>query len=135
MAEQNIALFRRVAEEIWSSNKPGLIREIYAEDFVLHTPAGALKGHDGYRGIYELYTSAFPDFRFQIADAFGSGDKVLLRWTFTGTHKGEFMGVPATGRRVSADGMAVARIANGKVAEEWAVWDLYGLMQKVGAIG
>lgn len=134
MSERNIGLFRRVAEEVWNRSKPQLIPEIYSEGFVLHTPVGDFKGHDGYRGIYDGYRTAFPDFKFHIADAFGSGDKVVLRWTFTGTHSGELMEVAPTGTRVSSDGMAIARISDGKVVEEWAVWDLYGLMQKIGAI-
>jgi len=135
MPEQNVALFRRVAEEIWNGNNPGLIPEIYSEDFVLHTPAGDFKGHDGYRGIFDSYMGAFPDFKFHISDSFGSGDKVVLRWTFTGTHNGELMGIAGTGKPVSCDGMAIARVSHGQVVEEWAIWDLYGLMQKIGVIG
>jgi steroid delta-isomerase-like uncharacterized protein len=134
MSEQNVALFRRVAEELWNGNNPDLIPEIYAEDFVLHTPVGDFTGHDGYRGIYDSYLTAFPDLQFAIADAFGTADKAVMRWTFSGTHSGEFMGVAPTGKQVSVSGMATARIADDRLAEEWAVWDLHGLMQQIGAI-
>ena len=134
MSEQNVALFRRVAEELWNGNNPGLIPEIYAEDFVLHTPVGDFTGHDGYRWIYDSYLTAFPDLQFAIADGFGTADKAVMRWTFSGTHNGEFMGVAPTGKQVSVSGMAIATIASGRLAEEWAVWDLHGLMQQIGAI-
>ena len=134
MPDQNVALFRRVAEEVWNGNNPDLIPEIYAEDFVLHTPIGDFRGHDGYRGIYDSYLTAFPDFKFAVADALGAEDKAVIRWTFSGTHSGKLMGVAPTGKQVSVMGVAIARIANGKLAEEWAVWDLHGLMQQIGAI-
>jgi predicted ester cyclase len=134
MSEQNAALFRRVVEDIWNAKNPGLIPEIYAADFVMHTPVGTFEGPDGYMQIYDTYVTAFPDCRFTIHDLFASGDREVLRYTYSGTHNGELMEVAPTGRRVSIGGLALARIAGGRIAEEWPVWDLYGLMQQIGAI-
>lgn len=133
MSEQNKALFRRVTEEIWDAKNPDLIGEIYAEDSVLHTPIGDFNGLEGYREIYDIYTSAFPDCKFDIGNVLAEGDKVMFQYTFNGTHKGELMEIAPTDAEVSVMGIALGRIAGGKIVEEWAVWDQYGLIQQLTA--
>jgi steroid delta-isomerase-like uncharacterized protein len=133
MSEQNAAVLRRVVEGVWNAKNPALISELYSEDFVMHTPVGTFQGQDGYRQIYDTYVTAFPDCRFTVDDLFATGDKVVLRYTYAGTHDGELMEVAPTGKRVSIGGISIARIADGKIAEEWPVWDLHGVMQQIGA--
>jgi steroid delta-isomerase-like uncharacterized protein len=123
-----------VVEDIWNPKNPALIPDIYAEDFVMHTPVGTFEGPDGYRKIYDTYVTAFPDCRFTVEDLFATGDRAVIRYTYSGTHNGDLMGVAPTGKRVSIGGIAVARVADGKIAEEWPIWDLHGLMQQIGTI-
>lgn len=78
--------------------------------------------------------TAFPDFRVETDELIEAGDKVVSRWTVTGTHKGEYMGIPATGKRVNVTGMTLQRFEDGKIAEDWWAYDLLGFMQQVGAI-
>jgi len=78
-----------------------------------------------------MYRSAFPDLTYRIDDLFGGGDKVVLRWTATATDTAGFMGRPPTGRRASATGINIYRIADGMLVEHWDEWDLAGLLQQL----
>jgi steroid delta-isomerase-like uncharacterized protein len=69
---------------------------------------------------------------FTVEDLIAEGDKVVGRWTFRGTHRGDFMGIPPTGKKVSIMGIAIYRIARGKIAEAWVAWDAMGLMHQLG---
>ena len=79
-------------------------------------------------------SEAFQDLRMAEADSVKEGDKVALRWLLSGTHKGEFMGVAATGRRVEAMGMDIVRVANGEIVEHWGEFDAVGLLRQIGVI-
>ena len=85
------------------------------------------------RGIAAM-SEAFQDLRMAEADSVKEGDKVALRWLLSGTHKGEFMGVAATGRRVEAMGMDIVRVANGEIVEHWGEFDAVGLLRQIGVI-
>ncbi len=74
------------------------------------------------------------DGRWTIDALFSAGDRVVARWTGSGSHVGELMGLPPTGRPISVEAISVLRIANGRIAEEWTVWDAPGLLQQVGAV-
>ena len=100
MSEQNKAVVRRIVEDHWNKKNPALIAELFAADCAFHTPDGALQGQDGARQLYNAYATAFPDFRLSTDDILADGNKVVVRYTFTGTHKGPFMNVPPTGKAI-----------------------------------
>jgi steroid delta-isomerase-like uncharacterized protein len=107
--------------------------EIFHVDFYDHTnPPGMQHGIDGHNAIVNYFRAAFPDVQWTIHDMIAEGDKVVLSLEWTGTHDGEFFGVPATGRRVSVKGTHVIRIADGKVIEHWGNDDDLGLMRQLG---
>ena len=81
-----------------------------------------------------MYRNAFPDIHFTIDEQIAGGDKVATRWTAQGTHKGELVGIPATGKSSTVTGIAVDRIVNGKIAESWGIFDRFGMMQQLGVI-
>jgi steroid delta-isomerase-like uncharacterized protein len=81
-----------------------------------------------------MIRAAFPDGRTTIDDIIAEGDKVVVRATMKGTHKGEFMGIPATGKQVTISGIDVTRFVNGKSTEHWGQWDTLGMMQQVGVV-
>jgi steroid delta-isomerase-like uncharacterized protein len=85
------------------------------------------------RGIAAM-SKAFPDLRMAEADSVKEGDKVALRWLLSGTHKAEFMGVAATGKRVEAMGMDIVRVASGEIVEHWGEFDAVGLLRQIGVI-
>ena len=135
-AEQNKALIRRLIEELFNKGNTGIVGEIFAPDFVdrEQLPPGIPSGREGVKVLTTMMRSAFPDFKATIHDILADGDKVVIRMTWSGTQKGEFMGVPATGKRVSFGVIDIIRITNGKLVEHWGQMDSMSMMQQLGAI-
>jgi steroid delta-isomerase-like uncharacterized protein len=135
MSEQNKAVVRRLFEEHWNAKNPALVSELFAPTVSLHTPDGVLTGLDGASFLLQAYATAFPDFHLAIDDLVGDGDKVAVRWTFTGTQRGPFADVPASGKRVNVpNGIAIYRLAAGKIGEGHFAWDKYALLQQLGVL-
>jgi steroid delta-isomerase-like uncharacterized protein len=134
--EQDKALVRRFVEEIFNQGNMRLADEIVAPDFVEHEqlPPGIPNGREGVKAMTSMMRSAFPDFKATIEDILADGDKVVIRMTWSGSHKGEFMGIPATGKRVSIGVIDIIRVSNGKFVEHWGQMDAMGMMQQLGAI-
>lgn len=105
------------------------------EDFTAHMQGApvALDG-EGWVGYLTMFVTAFPDAQITVDAELGEGNVVTSRWTLSGTHRGEFMGVPATGRQVAVTGIDISRVVDGKIAEHWAQFDGLGAMQQLGAI-
>jgi steroid delta-isomerase-like uncharacterized protein len=109
--------------------------EVLAPDAKIHVPGndGPMNPGEYKRFLAEFYR-AFPDLEVTIEDEVTEGDKTTARWTIRGEHRGDFRGVPATGKPVTLTGIAIWRIVDGKAVEEWVEWDALGLMQQLGAI-
>lgn len=134
--EKNKAVWMRALEEVWHKGNLSVIDETFAPDYVFHGPPSTrsvLYGPDGYRDVVKLYRTAFPDCYFTVEEMFGEGDKVVQRWTFHGTHKGDFAGIKPTGKRIANPGVTINRFAGGKVADEWSIWDERHFYQELGA--
>ena len=110
--------------------------ELLADDFVEHeTAAGLSPTKDGVRQFFTMYMAAFPDLRFQAEDVLPSGDKVVARFTASGTNDGDFMGMPATGKSVSVEGIDIIRFGDDGLAHEhWGVFDALAMMQQLGLV-
>jgi steroid delta-isomerase-like uncharacterized protein len=135
MPEENKAIVRRSFEEVWNQGKLVAADEIYDASFVAHGLGVELPpGPEGFKQFVSVYRSAFPDLHFTIEDQFAEGDRVVVRWTARGTHKGELMGIPATGKPVVVTGIDIYHIHSGKAVESWANWDALGMMQQLGVI-
>jgi len=134
--EQNKALVRQLVEEFFNRGNTGLADTLLAPDFVEREelPPGIPRDREGVKQLAALFRSAFPDFNVTIDDLVAEGDKVVLRATWSGTQKGEFMGVPPTGKRVSFGVIDILRIADGKFVEHWGQMDSMGMMQQLGAV-
>ena len=135
-AEENKALTRRVMEEMFNEGNLDAADELLAPAFVDHDPAMPedVRGPEGFKEYVGAFRSAFSDLHIRIEDQIAEGDKVVQRWTGTGTHDGDLMGIAPTGNRVEISGMEISRISGGKVAEMWEGYDAMGLMQLMGAI-
>ena len=135
-AEQNKALIVQFVEELFNRGNMGIVGEIFAPDFIEREqlPPGIPNGREGVKVLTTMLRSAFPDFKATIDDILAEGDKVVIRMTWSGTQKGEFMGVPATDKRVSFGVIDIIRITNGKLVEHWGQMDSMSLMQQLGAI-
>ena len=134
-AEENKAVIRRWIE---AYNERDLEAEadVLAPGFVAHVPAapGPLEGLEAWRQFSGPFAEAFPDLRLTVQDIAAEGDTVAARVGFRGTHRGEFQGIPPTGKEVAFSSMEFNRVADGKVEEHWVEVDLFGLMQQLGAI-
>jgi steroid delta-isomerase-like uncharacterized protein len=120
-AEENQALVRRWYEEVWNAGRADLIDELVAEDFVLHHTSlpGRPVPREAYKQLLPLFRTAFPDFRITVEDMLAHGDRVAVRLRQTGTHRGEFRGIPPSGKRVDTTALAILRFAGGRIAEAW----------------
>ena len=88
----------------------------------------------GWAGFMGLFATAFPDAQIAVEGSVSEGDIVASRWTMTGTHRGDFMGVPPTGQQITMKGIDFSRVVDGKIAEHWAQFDAIGVMQQIGAM-
>lgn len=134
--ESNKTLIRKWIDEGWNKGNAAIIDEVYATNFVQHDPGSPLpvNSAETFKLYFGGYQQALPDLRFTIDDLVAEGDKVLWRFTATGTHGGPLMGIPATGKQAAVTGMALFRIADNRIAEAWINFDALGLLQQIGAI-
>jgi len=130
--EANKALVRRLIEEAWNQGNPDVIDELVSLDYVLHIDAPGPPGREGYKRDVLMHRTAFPDLRFTIEDMVAEGDKVVLRATLRGTHRGEYIGIAPTGKQITLTAISIRRITDGQIAEEWVEMDMLGLMQQLG---
>ena len=133
--EENKATYRRWFEEVVSGGDIALADELLAPGYRMHFPGfpGPVDA-ETHKQLVMMFRNAFPDWRETIEDVIAEGDRVVIRVTGTGTHEGDFQGVPATGAKVTAGGVGIGRIENGRIAETWAAYDALGLMQQLGAV-
>jgi steroid delta-isomerase-like uncharacterized protein len=129
--EENKAIQRRF-QDIWNQGDFDIIEEIFNKDYLNHSVK--VKGFESIRQFVTVYRSAFPNVKFTIEDQVAEEDKVVMRYTITGTHKGEFQGIAPTGKPIAITGIAIHRIENGKIIEIWANWDALGLSQQLGVV-
>jgi len=134
MSEQNKMIARRIFEEIETAGDMSVIDEIFARDFVNHLPFGDMHGLDGAKQFFQMLRIGFPDMTSTVKMQLAEGDMVATRWVSRGTHTGEFQGVPPTGNTIEITGIAISRIANGRIVEQWGNPDLLTMMQQIGAV-
>ncbi len=140
-AEENRAVIMRLFE-VWSTGELRPLAEIIAPDYVGHFMSSTVQpasGPEWYRQYVTIYRAQYPDLHITIEDQLTDGDKGGVRWTLSGTHRGETrtslgITIPPTGRRINITGVILFRLANGKIAEEWWEYDRLGLLMQLGAI-
>jgi len=135
-SEQNKALFTQFREEFWNRGNVNVVDEFMAPEFVSHEEAvpGVLLDREGLKGRGSMMHSAFPDLKAKVEDMIAEGDKVVVRSTWSGTHKGDLMGIPPTGKVVSVGVIDIVRVAGGKIVEHWGEMDSMRMMQQLGVI-
>ncbi len=135
MTADNKALNRRFVEEVINQGNIEAIDELIDPGVVDHAvPPGFPTGREGAKQFFAMMRSAFPDLHLTIEDMIAEGDKVVMRSTWSGTHQGEFMGISATGRRVTVSAIDISRVADGRIVEHWEQSDALGLMQQLGVV-
>ena len=112
-----------------------VLDELMDANYIEHNPMpGQPPGLEGMKEMMGMFFAAFPDLDATIDILVAEGDLVAARMTNTGTHTGDFMGVPASGKQVSISGINIFRISGGKIVEHWVNYDAMGLMQQIGAM-
>jgi steroid delta-isomerase-like uncharacterized protein len=135
--EENKAVVRRIWEAFNKGQEAAMaaLDELCTPDYVWHGP-GVFGDMDvaAIKQMMPAFFTAFPDQRYTVEDLIAEGDKVVSCYTFRGTHQGEFLGVPATGKVATWTGILISRFAGGKDVEDWESFDALGLLQQLGAI-
>ena len=134
--KKNKEVILRFDEEIMNQRNLTALDEFVAQDVIDHqVPPGLPPGIEGKRQFLAMLFNAFPDLHITIeGDIIAEGDYVAERWTLEGTHQGELLGIPATGKRVKVSGMSFSRLVDGKQVEHWSIMDQLGMMQQLGVI-
>jgi steroid delta-isomerase-like uncharacterized protein len=130
----NKDIVHRYIEEVWNQKNLDVLDELMSTDVINHSPARYELGLEAHKQVMSTYLTGFPDIHTTADDIIAEGDKVVNRWTATGTHQGELMGVPATGKKVVWTGITVVRFADGKIVEMWWSYDVLGILQQIGVI-
>jgi steroid delta-isomerase-like uncharacterized protein len=135
-AEQlNVRIAQRVWDEVWHEGNFRVIDELFDPHFVRHERE---QGQDQDRGqnaqFIRRMRAAFPDLHYTVDDVIASGDKVVMRYHFEGTHLGDALGFPPTGKKAGYTGMLIQRFANGKIIEQWTEWNSLSLFEQLGQV-
>jgi steroid delta-isomerase-like uncharacterized protein len=134
MSAADEAVVRRFYEQMNNGRKNELASELFTADHVMHdpqVPAGV--GPEGMAGIVKTYQDGVNG-HWQIEEIFSTDDRVVVRWTGSGTHVGEVNGIPPTGKDIQVDAISIHRTDSGRIAESWEVWDTLGFLQQIGVV-
>ena len=135
MSQDNIAAAQRVMEEAFNQGNLDVIDEVCAESYTDHDPLMGDQDREAAKQSIATYREAFPDLHFTIDDAFAAGDKVVIRWTGTGTFENPLMGLePNHSAGNPIHGIGIDRFEDGKIVESWTQWDTLTFMRDIGAV-
>jgi steroid delta-isomerase-like uncharacterized protein len=136
MADHAADLARRFFEEVWNNRRGESIEEFAHHDGISHRTDGVVIGRDDFLNVvYRPLVKAVPDLRIAVEDVLGRGDQAVVRWFLTGTHTGDGLGIPPSGRSIRLRGMTWLVFRDGKIAEGWDCWDLGGLLASLREAG
>lgn len=128
-------VIRRFVDEIVNRGDFSSLDEIVHPDYVFRSPGEELHGPEGLVAMLGGYREAFPDLNLAIDELMTADDSTVLAFTLTGTHRGELLGIPATGRQVNVQGMIRSRFRDGRIADEWEILDQLSLFEQIGVVG
>ena len=117
-------------ERVYNQKDYEYVMEIYADDYYEHTETGARCNRDAYH-ILRTTDSIFPDLHVEINEILSRDGIVAVRLTFTGTHQGDFVGIPATHKTITFEAMEFFKVVEGRITESWGSWPLYDMLEKL----
>lgn len=134
--DQNKKLARQLIEEVMNQGNISLADEILSPDFLNHELDPEFPPtREGFKqGLQMMHAGGLSDLKFTIEDVIAEGDRVVIRINWSGTHTGEFFGMPSSNKRFSVGGIDIFRIAEGQIVEHWGQTDIMGMMQQLGAM-
>ncbi len=135
-AGDNAGLARRFVEEVCNGRKLGVADALFSADHAYHDPGSpwAGRGPAGIKDVIGVYHRGVNDARWDVHSVIATGDTVVMRWTGSGTHTGELLGIAPTGRKVRVDGIWMFRVAGDRIVESWNCWDTLGMLQQLGVV-
>ncbi len=130
----NRQIVQRFMDECWNQGNLNAVSELVADDCRYHDPVfpSLTSGAENLKNHIQTCRSGFPDLMFTTDDTIAERNEVVIHWTGTGTHKGQFLGMPPTNKKASVTGTSIFRIEGGKIVEEWANWNLMSMMEQLG---
>lgn len=132
MNQQPHEMARTFMDEVWGKGKTELVAQMTRDDVVFHDPLAGDLDRKGYEQQVQMMRRAFPDLTMEVLDQISTGDKVVTRFRATGTQKGELMGIPASNRKGTVEGITIGRFVGGKLAESHSQWDVLGMLKNIG---
>ena len=129
MSTSNAARVSRLYLECFNEGRLSAADEVIGQTLTMHTGD---RGPEGFKQTVERLRVAFADLHFTLNDVLSDGDRVIVRWTMTGTQRAPYMGIPTTGKAVVLTAIAIYRMEHGRAVEQWSVVDRLGLMQQLG---
>ncbi|MDJ0974222.1 MAG: ester cyclase [Planctomycetota bacterium] len=126
---------RQLIDEVFNQGKLDVIPELVHPDYVYRSPGEQIDGADGLAALIGSYRGAFPDLHVHIDEMIATEDTTVTLVTLTGTHQGDLLGNPPTGRRVRIHGMIRSRFEDGRIRDEWELLDMLGLFEQLGIVG
>jgi steroid delta-isomerase-like uncharacterized protein len=132
--EQNTSVVRRCFEELNKENL-AVLDEVFGPDYIAHFPGtpGPMS-REAIKPVWGMFFAAFPGLQHSIGDIFAEGDKVAIRLAIHGTHRGDFQGIPPTGKEIMISSINIFHLANGKIVEQWIDFDALGMLQQLGVV-
>lgn len=125
-------------DDVWNKRQSAAIDRLLTDDVIAHglvdENGNEIRGPSGFKKFFMQFTKAFPDIHVEVADTISEGDKIAARCIVTGTHRGDTLGVPGSNKPVRFTGVAILRIADGKIAEAWNNFDFQALSKQIGAL-
>ncbi len=131
--ETNKALIGKFAEEVFVKKDLTKLEKYMHQNYIQHNPLVA-QGLEGFRAFFQNWFSSAPDFNYTLKKIIADEDHVWVYGTYSGTHKDDWLGIPATHKSYSFDAVDIFRIEDGKLAEHWDVLDVYGLFKQLGVV-
>jgi steroid delta-isomerase-like uncharacterized protein len=135
MPTDNSTIVQRFIDEVINQGRYEVCNEIVAQDFFELDPLpGQRQGREGLKEVIAMMRAGFPDIHWVTDESISSGEKVVTRFTWTGTQRGDFLGIPATGRPVTVKGVVIDRLVNGHMTDSRILMDTFGMMMQLGVI-
>jgi steroid delta-isomerase-like uncharacterized protein len=129
------SLIRHIFDKAFNLGDLAVVDELLAPNHFAHNAlSGTPNGPQGLKVLIVMFRTAFPDLHCTVDDEIREGDQFAAHWTLRGTHKGSFLGTPPTGRPVEAQGIIFGRTENGRIAEDWTLFDQMGILQQLGVV-
>ncbi len=126
---------RQWFQEFWDNWNLSKADELFTSDYRLHLPGVPTPmSREATKEVVKMFSASFPDLQHTIEDIIAEGNTVAARWTVRGTHRGDFQGIPATGKSVRLSGTTVHDMADGKIVETWLTFDNHELLQQLGVV-